>query len=229
MPEARAASGDLSLGDSLIVNPHKTLYTPVEVSCLLLQAPGRAARHLQPGARIPAHAAGDPLVDQLHGLLAATGAQLSARSSSGGCIRTFGVAGMRARMAERDGAWRAAWKRAPTPTRTSSALSTSPFALVCLRAFPRDLRAAYAGADARPAAGHPGLSGPPERRRSWSAINTAGHAFLSHTVLREGYTLRVSIGNIRTEARHIDALWRELQSASSTLDAALRPDGRLPT
>jgi aromatic-L-amino-acid decarboxylase len=44
-------------------------------------------------------------------------------------------------------------------------------------------------------------------------VNAEGTAYISHTVLREGYALRVAIGNIRTEERHIRALWSALQSA----------------
>ena len=43
VPEVMAAIGDLSVGDSLIVNPHKTLYTQVEVSCLYCRRPGALA------------------------------------------------------------------------------------------------------------------------------------------------------------------------------------------
>ena len=38
-------------------------------------------------------------------------------------------------------------------------------------------------------------------------INAAGPVFLSHTVLKGRYTLRVAIGNLRTERGHIERLW----------------------
>ena len=38
-------------------------------------------------------------------------------------------------------------------------------------------------------------------------INTEGKAYLSHTKLNGKFTLRVSIGSIRAEERHIQKLW----------------------
>ena len=55
-------------------------------------------------------------------------------------------------------------------------------------------------------------SGPPEEEdrlneRLLARINAAGPFFLSHTVLRGRYTLRVAIGNLRTTREHLRALW----------------------
>ena len=38
-------------------------------------------------------------------------------------------------------------------------------------------------------------------------INAAGPFFLSHTGLQGRFTLRVAIGNLRTEPEHMTALW----------------------
>ena len=211
VPDAKAAVGDLSLGDSLIVNPHKTLFTQVEVSCLYCRRPGALAATfslIPEYLRTPA----DPQVVNYMDYSLQLGHSFRALKLWW-VMRSFGVAGIRDRLAEalRLTRWlEAAVDAAPDFQR----LSTSPFGLVCLRAFPADLQAAYATADA------------PEQaailatvRRLNEAIlervNTAGHAFLSHTVLREGYTLRVSIGNIRTTARHVEALWAEIQAAAA--------------
>ncbi len=38
-------------------------------------------------------------------------------------------------------------------------------------------------------------------------INASGDAYLSHTKLNGKFTLRVSVGSIRVEERHIAKLW----------------------
>ena len=50
-------------------------------------------------------------------------------------------------------------------------------------------------------------------------VNASGTVYLSHTKLEGRYTIRLAIGNLRTERRHVAAAWRLLQDAA----AALRP------
>ncbi len=66
-----------------------------------------------------------------------------------------------------------------------------PFSTVCFRARP------------------PQSAAEPDRfnERLLARINAAGPFFLSHTGLNGRYTLRVAIGNLRTERGHIQALW----------------------
>jgi aromatic-L-amino-acid decarboxylase len=45
-------------------------------------------------------------------------------------------------------------------------------------------------------------------------VNAAGHAYLSHTKLGDRYTLRLAIGNIRTDRQHVELVWRELRDAA---------------
>jgi aromatic-L-amino-acid decarboxylase len=49
-------------------------------------------------------------------------------------------------------------------------------------------------------------------------VNARGHAYLSHTRLDGRYTLRLAIGNIRTERSHIELAWRELREAAAALE-----------
>jgi aromatic-L-amino-acid decarboxylase len=46
------------------------------------------------------------------------------------------------------------------------------------------------------------------------AINRAGHAYLTPSVLKGKQIIRVSIGAETTERRHVEALWGELQTAA---------------
>jgi aromatic-L-amino-acid decarboxylase len=45
-------------------------------------------------------------------------------------------------------------------------------------------------------------------------VNDSGRAFLSHTKLGGRHVLRLAIGNIRTEQRHVAGAWRLLRDAA---------------
>jgi hypothetical protein len=47
------------------------------------------------------------------------------------------------------------------------------------------------------------------------AVNAAGAAYLSHTRLAGHTVLRLAIGNLRTEERHVRAAWQALQQAAA--------------
>jgi aromatic-L-amino-acid decarboxylase len=46
------------------------------------------------------------------------------------------------------------------------------------------------------------------------AVNRGGEVFLSHTRLNGRFTIRLAVGNLRTEARHVERAWELLQSAA---------------
>jgi aromatic-L-amino-acid decarboxylase len=50
-------------------------------------------------------------------------------------------------------------------------------------------------------------------------VNARGAVYLSHTKLGEQYTLRLAIGNIRTDRQHIELAWHELRAAAAALEA----------
>ena len=47
------------------------------------------------------------------------------------------------------------------------------------------------------------------------AVNAGGDVFLSHTKLHGRFTLRLAIGNIRTEERHVALAWQRLNEAAA--------------
>jgi aromatic-L-amino-acid decarboxylase len=51
------------------------------------------------------------------------------------------------------------------------------------------------------------------------AVNRTGEVFLSHTKLNGRFAIRLSVGNIRTEARHVERAWELLQAAATEVDA----------
>jgi aromatic-L-amino-acid decarboxylase len=73
-----------------------------------------------------------------------------------------------------------------------------PFSTVCFRATWPGISTAER--DAR-------------NERVLDRVNADGRVFLSHTKLRGVYTLRVAIGNLRTEERHLRVAWELLCAA----------------
>ncbi|MGI8587572.1 MAG: pyridoxal phosphate-dependent decarboxylase family protein [Chloroflexia bacterium] len=213
VPEVMAEIGDLGLGDSMVINPHKTLYTQVEVSCLYCRRQGALAAAFSLVPEYLRTPPGEGIVNYMDYSLQ-LGHSFRALKLWW-VMRSFGIAGIRARLAD---SLRLARRLedAVDAHPDFQLLSTSPFALVCLRAFPRALQAAWPTAsEAERAETLAYLARLNEA--ILDRINTGGSAFLSHTVLREGYTLRISIGNIRTQDRHVDGLWALLQSTAAEL------------
>ena len=78
-------------------------------------------------------------------------------------------------------------------------MAPTPLSTICFRAHPR------------------GLDDPEQlnalNERLMTAVNNTGEIFLSHTKLNGAYTLRLAIGNIRTEEKHIRRAWELLQES----------------
>jgi aromatic-L-amino-acid decarboxylase len=52
-------------------------------------------------------------------------------------------------------------------------------------------------------------------QRVESHVNATGEAFLAHTILDGNVVLRLAIGNLRTQERHIKRVWELLQAAAA--------------
>jgi aromatic-L-amino-acid decarboxylase len=104
-------------------------------------------------------------------------------------IRYFGVEGLTARLREhcRLAELFASWVEASPDF---EAMAPVPFALVCFRACPD-------GVDDLD----------PLNERIMNEINASGEAYLSHTKLNGKFALRLSVGSIRVEERHLKKVW----------------------
>ena len=190
-PEYRELFAGIERADSIVVNPHKWLFTPVDCSILYVRDPVllKAAFSL-----VPEYLRTDePGVTNLMDL----GVQLGRRFRSlklWMVIRAFGVEGLRARIREHCALARDLATRIEDHPRFELAAPV-PFSAVCFRALGSD----------------------PFNERLLARVNAAGPFFLSHTVLRGRYVLRVAIGNLRTTREHIDALWQLLVESEGAL------------
>ena len=113
-------------------------------------------------------------------------------------IRAFGAEGLAARVRHHIALAQelAAWVKAEPGWEI---VAPHEFSLVCFRHAPAD-----ASDDERDALNASILA----------RVNASGEAFLSHTKLDGRYVLRMAIGNIRTERRHVARAWELLRTAS---------------
>lgn len=199
LPELRHVLDGCERADSLVVNPHKWLFTPIDCSVLYCRRPEvlRQAFSLTPeylqtaeGGRVR------NLMDY--------GTALGRRFRSlklWMVLRCFGAEGIRARLREhiRLASRLAGWvDAAPDWER----LAPVPFSTVLFRYRPAG--AAEAELDALNA-------------RLLDAVNATGRFFLSHTKVRDAFALRVAVGNLRTTERHLVELWDLLQREAARL------------
>lgn len=188
--------------DSIVVNPHKWLFTPFDLSVLyckdlsvLKGAFSLVAEYLK--------TSDEPAVK--NGM--DYGIQLGRRFRAlklWFVIRYFGVEGLQARLREHCRlAWLfASWVEA---SRDFKLMAPVPFALVCFRACPPGIQ-------------HERLNGLNER--IMNDINVSGEAYLSHTKLNGEFTLRLSVGSIRVEERHLRKVWDLLNERLESKDPA---------
>jgi aromatic-L-amino-acid decarboxylase len=196
LPERRSVLAGCERADSLVMNPHKWLFVPIDISVLYTRKPEvlRAAFSLVPDyLRTPEDAVAPNLMDY--------GVSLGRRFRAlklWMVLRAFGQEGIADRIREhiRLAALFRSWVEADPGFEVSA---PSPFSLVCFRArFPGTTPE---GADRR-------------NEALLDAVNASGEAYLSHTKLNGRTTLRLAIGNIRTEERHVRRAWDLLRAAA---------------
>jgi aromatic-L-amino-acid decarboxylase len=178
--------------DSIVLNPHKWLFTPFDLSVLYCRRMDvlRQAFALTPEyLKTSEGAAGvKNLMD--------TGIQLGRRFRAlklWMIMRHFGAEGLRAHLAEHMRLARlfAEWVDASD---VFERVAPVPFSVVCfrLRSGARD----------------------EEHQRVLDTINASGEVFLSHTKLEGRFVLRLAIGNLNTTERHVARAWELLNSAA---------------
>ena len=182
--------------DSIVTNPHKWLFTPFDLSVLYCKDLDTLK---QAFSLVPEYLKTSDAGDIKNGM--DYGIQLGRRFRSiklWFVLRYFGREGLMARLREHIRLARlfASWvEESPD----FELLAPVPFALVCFRANPA------------------GTSDPDAlNERIMNAINASGEAYLSHTKLDGKFTLRLSIGSIRVEERHIRKVWDLLNAQLKT-------------
>jgi aromatic-L-amino-acid decarboxylase len=187
--------------DSLVVNPHKWLFTPFDASALYCRHMDllRSAFSLVPDYLQTSESGGvRNLMD--------TGIQLGRRFRAlklWMVMRHFGAEGLRARISEHMRLARlfASWV---DETDGFERFAPVPFSVVCFRALP----------------GRGGSE--PEidafNERLMNAVNRQGEIFVSHTRLRGRFVIRLAIGNLRTTEQHVARAWELLRNEARRLN-----------
>lgn len=201
VPEYRWVLDGCERADSLVVNPHKWLFTPFDLSAFYCRRMDvvRQAFSLTPEYLRTADG------ERARNLMD-TGIQLGRRFRAlklWMVLRYFGAEGMRARLAEHMRLARqfASWVDADPGFER---LAPVPLSVVCFRVHPRGVDE-EAALDAL-------------NQRVLDAVNASGEVFISHTRLNGRMTLRLAIGHVRTEERHVRRAWDliKLQTAVVT-------------
>jgi len=183
-PEYRQLFAGWERADSVVLNPHKWLFVPIDCSLLYV----RDVDGLKSAfSLVPDYLTSEDEATNLMDL----GFQLGRRFRGlklWMVIRAFGVEGIRRRIRYHCDLARGLADRLEEHPDFELAAPV-PFSTVCFR-----------------------LKGDDEaNRRLLAAVNADGRFLLSHTVLRGRYVLRVAVGNLRTREEHLDGLWRLLQ------------------
>lgn len=198
VPEFRPLFKGWEEADSIVVNPHKWLFTPIDCSVLYMRDPEdlKRAFSLTPAyLQTSEQAVARNLMDY--------GVALGRRFRSlklWFVLRYFGVEGIRDRIRSHVELARvlASWiDGEPGWVRVAPV----PFSTVVFRFAP------------------PGMSGEATddlNRAIMDEVNASGRVFLSHTILDGRFCLRVALGNLRTRLDHVERTWDLLRVASKS-------------
>jgi aromatic-L-amino-acid decarboxylase len=197
LPDRRRLLAGWERADSIVVNPHKWLFVPIDFSALYTRRPEvmRAAFSLVPDyLRTPEDGTAPNLMDY--------GVSLGRRFRAlklWMVMRAFGVEGIRQRLREplRLAQLVRGWIEADEGFEL---VAPVPMSVVCFRAR------------------FPGRSDEDSDRLNQEvveAVNATGEAFLSATRLHGRLTLRLALGNLRTTERHVARAWQLLREAAA--------------
>lgn len=199
VPEFRHVMDGIEMADSLVVNPHKWLFVPMDLSALYVkdEAAVRKAFTLVPEFILTAPERG--VMNYME-----YGLQLGRRFRAlklWFVLRSFGAEGIRERLRSHVAlaAEFASWVQAEPDWEV---LAPHPFSVVCFRYRREGMSEEEAAA---------------ANARVMETVNAGGDAFISHTKIDGRYALRVAIGNLRTQRSDVEAAWQAIRDASRAL------------
>lgn len=202
LPERRAIFEGVDRAQSVVINPHKWLFTPIDCSVLLTSRPETVRRAF---SLVPDYLT-NPEADQEQGFgardLMDFGVSLGRRMRAlklWMVIRYFGTAGLQQRL--RGHLEMADWLRQQLELAPNWELCAPvPMSTICFRHHP-------SGLDSEPAL-------EAHNRVLMAKVNGSGRVFISHAVLRGKFVLRATIGGLRTEPQDVAELWDLLREGA---------------
>jgi aromatic-L-amino-acid decarboxylase len=204
LPEGRHLMSGVELADSIVVNPHKWLFVPLDFSVLYVKKPEllRATFSL-----VPEYLRGD--AEQSERNYMDYGIQLGRRFralKAWMVIRGFGSQGLAARIREHIRLARlfASWLEIDPQFEI---LAPVTMAVVCFRVvWPMDAN--------RPATSEE-LND--LNRRLVEVANKTGKVYLTHTTLRGCVAMRLAVGNVLTTERHLMSVYELIKREAARL------------
>jgi len=194
LPEMHTYFKGLEYADSFVVNPHKWLFVPLDLSVLYIRKPEILK---QAFSLIPEYlkTSEDAIVENYMDY----GIQLGRRFRSLKfwiVMRYFGAEGLSDRIRNhiRLGQLFAEWVDADP---LFERLAPVPFSTICFRA--------------KPANWNDGKKIDELNEKLMNDINATGKVFLSHTKLNDRFTIRLVIAGIRTEEKHVLLAWNVIR------------------
>ncbi len=200
IPSTKYVMDGCDRADSIVVNPHKWLFTPFDLSAFF-------SRHMdtvRTTFTLTPDYLDTPESGQVKNLMD-TGVQLGRRFRAlklWAVLRYFGSDGLRIRLEEhiRLAQLFATWIDASDDFER---LAPVPLSVVCFRANPKN------------------FSDDDQNLNQLNAeilaiVNASGQVFLSHTTVNGNYALRLAVGHIRTTEEHVSKAWALLRKALKT-------------
>lgn len=199
IPEMKWVSKNWERADSIVINPHKWMFTPLDLSILFTRKKEILKRAF---SLVPEYlkTAQDSEVDNLMDY----GFQLGRRFRSlklWFIIRYFGVEGIANRLREHI-AWAKEFSNRIIEANDFELTAPVPFSTVCFRYNPGGKTEAELNTI---------------NEKLLEKINSTGKIFLSHTKLYEKFVIRLTIGGIRHEQRHIENAWELVKTTAREL------------
>jgi aromatic-L-amino-acid/L-tryptophan decarboxylase len=211
LPERRSDFAGWERADSIVVNPHKWMFTPFDASLFLTRRASeiRAAFSLVPEyLRTLDRSAPTRDVSEYTPQLGRRFRALKVWV----LLRWFGLEGLRRRIRHHIEQARTL-ERWVDEDPDFERLAPVPFSVVCLRWRP----AALGGRE-----GEPEVAAFLDDRNQalMDAVNRTGEVLLSHARLRGRFAIRVAFGNLRTTDAELQLVWDLLQREAARIDSA---------
>jgi aromatic-L-amino-acid decarboxylase len=200
LPEMKKYFNGFERADSIVINPHKWLFVPMDFSLLYTRKPQILKRAFSLVPEYLKSAEDNEVINYMD-----YGMQLGRRFRSikfWFVLRYFGAEGLRERLREH---LRVAQKFAKwiDDSDEFERLSPAYFSTVCFRFHPKN------------------INDENElnilNEKLLEKINATGKVFMSHTKLNRKITLRTVIAGLRTEEKHVQLAWDVIKNESNLI------------
>jgi len=221
LPEYKSLTEGWREADSIVVNPHKSLFVPLDFSVLYVRDLESLRRVF---TLVPEYLRGDTVEAQKNYM--DYGIQLGRRFralKAWVIFRSFGREGMATRLREfvRLAKLFADWVKGDSRFELVAPVSMG---VVCFRFIGKDGLPSRPSLSARPAVA-PYLTGRPNESdldtlnsEIVEKINASGRAYLTQTKLRDRTVMRIGLGNVLTTEEHLRRAWEMIRETANELN-----------